>query len=117
MNWVAFLLAEGRSATTASTFCVVSLGSVTEQIRDFMLCGMQRFAQGSVFTPQIVVSLLGTNKFRFQAEEFMHDRFPVCLRLFELFFEQQFHDIKVGFEIRLQGRFPPSSQQLSRSVL
>ena len=78
---------------------------------------MKGLTQGTILTTQVVVSLLGPNEFRLQAEEFVHDRFPVCLRFFKLFFEQQFHDVKVGFGTRFQPPAPRSSQQLSRSVL
>jgi len=94
---VAFLFTVVRRARQNSTFAVVGLGSVTEEVRDFMLRRVQGLTQGAVFATQIVVSLLGANEFRFQAEEFVHDRFSVCLRLLELFFEQQFHVVKVGF--------------------
>jgi hypothetical protein len=61
-----------------------------------MLRRVQGLTQGAVFATQIVVPLLGANEFRFQAEEFVQNRFSVCLRLLELFFEQQFHAFKVG---------------------
>ena len=94
---VAFLFTVVRCARQNSTFAVFGLGGVTEEVRDFMLRCVQGLTQGAVFATQIVVSLLGANEFRFQAEEFVHDRFSVCLRLLELFFERQFHVVKVGF--------------------
>lgn len=115
-GWLFLFTAKGRDQEE-STFRVVSLGRVTEEVGDFVFCGMKGLTQGTVLTTQIVVSLLGPNEFRLQAEEFVHDRFTVCLRFFKLFFEQQFHDVKVGFGTRFRPPAPRSSQQLSRSVL
>ena len=106
-----------RRDLEASTFRVVRLGSVTEEVGHFVLCRMQGLTQGAVFATQVVVSLLGSNKFRLQTEEFVHDRLSVCLRFFKLFFEQQFHDVKVGLGTRFRPSAWRSSQQLSRSVL